>query len=626
MREVRRRSSVKSPSCVRKTRGRPLSIVSSDDTPEKQETENDSECANQNDRRPSLSRNRSPIRTRSFSGHLPGPPRKLSKATELVSLAAEPRSEKDEDNSQYDDEMGERVEKVTSHGCIPPAVEAKNGDEDYHTKLRTRSARQSVAELVVPAATKKTPDASSKVVSPKRPRSSVKRRSSTIARQPTSPTFSPPTKRQTAGRERESVPKTSRTGSRVHVAWTTDEARGTSSAKSATSRLALWAASVPPSIDLGAQLWKREMQLYRWRNPMQVIPGFRSSASSNPPSPVTSYLYHQGYLDPEESAPVVSQAIPEPPEPFGNVLLDNHFLSASFIPKAEEDAYKAAESDFLLGVTVPWSSRHTSGYLVPTNGSNNSTSTPNVLPWTASNPFHGGISRSDIVHMRQQQQQQHLQPPQQQQPQQQQHLQPTQPQQPQQQLRSPSQSQFLMPSPQPSPRFHSTSPIAYTTALPHPHTNTSPLLGSTPPPASSSRLVVPSGVPTIAVTPSHQTTLLSQRFRNRPHTFPYIHTPEGSLWNLIPAQELFRKLHILTGESYGSDTASEASMSALGLSSPVPRMLMGGESMVSPALLDISAIDSPVPRRRARKSASVYRPPTPHPHHATSLTTIKSEL
>ncbi|KAI8908656.1 hypothetical protein DFJ77DRAFT_472825, partial [Powellomyces hirtus] len=71
-------------------------------------------------RRPSMPRLRSPIRTRSFSGHLPGPPRRLS-TDELVPLAAE----------NVDCEQEQQQQQQTPH---PQRAGSKNGSKTTHVK------------------------------------------------------------------------------------------------------------------------------------------------------------------------------------------------------------------------------------------------------------------------------------------------------------------------------------------------------------------------------------------------------------------------------------------------------------------------------------------------------------
>ncbi|KAJ3180655.1 hypothetical protein HDU87_001768 [Geranomyces variabilis] len=73
--------------------------TTNDDRPVTQRSHKDPESCPQysRQRRPTITRSRSPVRTRSFSGRLPGPPRRLS-VDELVPLAAE-REEFDEQHS-----------------------------------------------------------------------------------------------------------------------------------------------------------------------------------------------------------------------------------------------------------------------------------------------------------------------------------------------------------------------------------------------------------------------------------------------------------------------------------------------------------------------------------------------
>ncbi|KAJ3164791.1 hypothetical protein HDU88_005003 [Geranomyces variabilis] len=134
--------------------------TTNDDRPGTQRSHKDPESCQQyiRQRRPTITRSRSPVRTRSFSGRLPGPPRRLS-VDELVPLAAE-REEFDEqhsdnhsnrDGSQHDYQSlphdvtpgGKTTPRTMKKIKVEPEDPESVPDESSALVLQTPSARAS---------------------------------------------------------------------------------------------------------------------------------------------------------------------------------------------------------------------------------------------------------------------------------------------------------------------------------------------------------------------------------------------------------------------------------------------------------------------------------------------------
>ncbi|TPX71379.1 hypothetical protein SpCBS45565_g01117 [Spizellomyces sp. 'palustris'] len=318
------------------------------------------------------SRQRSPIRTRSFSGHLPGPPRRLSKV-EYVPVAAEPGD-------------GGEVEGVCEDEVKMMTIKKGRPKVDVHQKFQEERKGDV-----------------------RRPRT---------RRRPTRPATSP-------APNKDHMLNLITAACKKSLGWVSSDDEESP------------VMSIPPTVDLGVQMWKEEM-----KGIVQRRGGFKSTAASYPPSPITRYLYQQGYIhsmDEEEKAEPVASSHPR------TILLDQHFVSASLM-HPEETSSCCSEH-------VSWSAPDPINPPVQT-----------YRPWTPSTPLHGGIGRKEIT------------------------------------------------------------TYAHRTSV-----------------------------------PQHQSSLLSTRFpRERHHTFPFVHTPEGSVWNLGPAKELFRKLRMLSDASPPTIVVSDA--------------------------------------------------------------------
>lgn len=294
-------------------------------TPEPKEPDTQSQFWDVPRRRSSVvSRHRSPIRTRSFSGTLPGPPRRHSTANEdEVAVAAEGVV----DAGRKDDEEKKARVRFTRSSLVPLESDAKSrkegdGRKELKTKVKEKasdgderrkksvqprrpsqqSRRQSKPQIPTRRCRSPTAESSSRrrrksvtIVEPERYQSDDENDHDRTA------SHSPPStrvhsrSRSLSSASRKATPTSIPIDPIVSLfkLGASDSLNQLFTHYNDLDELESWASTIPPSIDLGTELWKYEMEAARMRRNGS---GHCSVVDVKPRTPVRGILVREGYM------------------------------------------------------------------------------------------------------------------------------------------------------------------------------------------------------------------------------------------------------------------------------------------------------------------------------------------